>query len=108
MTPTYHLWSPTGDKPWYLYRGKFAAVLHHAFHLGLTDEGREDHTLATSPMQGHVQTLNQDHSPLSSACCFLSLLCSSSNTSYVFFAAAFSSCNFTKAEPSLQASYEGE
>src|ERR1041385_2817600 len=19
LTPTYHLWSPTGDKPWYLY-----------------------------------------------------------------------------------------
>src|ERR1041385_5921381 len=48
LTPTYHLWSPTGDKVWYLYRGKFAAVLHHAFHLGLTNEGREDQTLATS------------------------------------------------------------
>src|ERR1041385_904761 len=41
LTPTYHLRSPTGDKPWYLHRGKLAAVLHHAFHLGLTNEGRE-------------------------------------------------------------------
>src|ERR1041385_7075818 len=28
LTPTYHLWSPTGDKPWYLHRGKTAAALH--------------------------------------------------------------------------------
>src|SRR4051812_7641843 len=41
LKPTYHLRSPTGDKPWYLHRGKFAVVLHHAFHLGLTNEGRE-------------------------------------------------------------------
>src|ERR1041385_8717568 len=28
LTPTYHLWSPAGDKPWYLHRGKTAAALH--------------------------------------------------------------------------------
>src|ERR1041385_5019888 len=49
LTPTYHLWSPTGDKPWYLYRGKFADVLHHAFHLGLTNEGRENHNRQLFP-----------------------------------------------------------
>src|ERR1041385_4508121 len=59
-------------------------------------------------MQGHVQSLNRYYSPLSSACCFFSLLFSSSSASYAFFAAAFSSCNFTKAEPSLQVSYEGK
>src|ERR1041385_4832015 len=41
MTPTYHIRSPTGDKPWYPHRGKLTAKLHHAFHLGLTNEGRE-------------------------------------------------------------------
>src|ERR1041385_7340955 len=53
LTPTYHLWSPTGDKPWYLYQGKFAAVLHHAFHLGLSNEGRENYTRQLS---GHHLT----------------------------------------------------
>src|ERR1041385_1874270 len=41
LTPTYHIRSPTGDKPWYLHRGKPTAKLHHAFHFGLTNEGRE-------------------------------------------------------------------
>src|ERR1041385_2298023 len=41
LTPTYHVRSPTGDKPWYLHRGKLTAKPHHAFHLGLTNEGRE-------------------------------------------------------------------
>ena len=41
MTPTYHLWSPAGDKPWYLHRGKTAAALHLNLTLGETNEGRE-------------------------------------------------------------------
>src|ERR1041385_4913927 len=41
LKPTYHIWSPMGDKPWYLHRGKLTSKLHHAFHLGLTNEGRE-------------------------------------------------------------------
>src|ERR1041385_3853314 len=47
LTPTYHIWSPTGDKPWYLHRGKLAAALHHTFHLGFTNEGREAMKRAT-------------------------------------------------------------
>src|SRR4051812_4315015 len=49
---------------------------------------------------------NQESLPLSSACCFFSLLCSSSSASYALLAAVFSSCNFMKADPSLHASYE--
>src|ERR1041385_3600473 len=41
LTPTYHLQSPTGDKPWYLHRGKLAAALHLNLPLGVTNEGRE-------------------------------------------------------------------
>src|SRR4051812_14782149 len=41
LTPTYHLWSPTGDKPWYLHQGKLAAALHLYLPLGVTNEGRE-------------------------------------------------------------------
>src|ERR1041385_4525531 len=41
LTPTYHLWSPAGDKPWYLHRGKTAAALHLNLTLGETNEGRE-------------------------------------------------------------------
>src|ERR1041385_7925870 len=41
LTPTYHLWSPAGDKPWYLYRGKAAVALHLNLTLGETNEGRE-------------------------------------------------------------------
>ena len=33
--------SPTGDKPWYLFRGKFAAILHLNLLLWVTNEGRE-------------------------------------------------------------------
>src|ERR1041385_1955083 len=48
----------------------------------------------------------QELLPLSSACCFFSLLCYSSSASYALLVATLSSCNFTKAEPSLHASYE--
>src|ERR1041385_4356633 len=53
---------------------------------------------------GSLET--QELLPLSSACCFFSLLCSSSNASYALLVATPSSCNFTKADPSLHASYE--
>src|ERR1041385_3023822 len=48
---------------------------------------------------GSLET--QEFLPLSSACCFFSLLCSSSSVSYALLAAVLSSCNFTKADPSL-------
>src|SRR4051812_43111905 len=41
VTPTCISVSPTGDKPWYLCRGKFAAILHLNLPLGVTNEGRE-------------------------------------------------------------------
>src|ERR1041385_3461581 len=50
LTPTYHCRSPTGSilNLGVFTKGNLVAVLHHAFHLGLTNEGREGHTLATS------------------------------------------------------------
>src|SRR3954463_16531826 len=38
VTPTCISVSPTGDKPWYLCRGKFAAIYMQTFHFGLTSE----------------------------------------------------------------------
>src|ERR1041385_7695289 len=53
---------------------------------------------------GSLET--QELLPLSSACCFFSLLWSSSSASYTLLVATLSPCNFTKADPSLHASYE--
>src|ERR1041385_7789479 len=53
---------------------------------------------------GSLET--QELLPLSSACCFFSLFCSSRSASYALLVATPSSCNFTKADPSLHASYE--
>src|ERR1041385_2693615 len=34
LSPSCRCRSPTGDKPWYLYRGKFAVVYISTFHFG--------------------------------------------------------------------------
>src|SRR3954463_15550193 len=50
LTPTYHLWSPTGDKPWYLHRGKTVAALHlKPSTWGNQRRARSHHVPASSP-----------------------------------------------------------
>src|SRR3954463_11245031 len=50
VTPTCISASPTGYKPWYLHRGKFAAMLHLNLPLGVINEGPE----AIKPISGAV------------------------------------------------------
>ena len=46
--------SPTGDKPWYLRQGKFAAMLHHYLPLGVTNEERIINSRAIKQISGAV------------------------------------------------------
>src|ERR1041385_3018595 len=53
LTPTYHLWSPAGDKPWYLHRGKTAAALHlKPFTWGNQRRARSHQASFLAPLPG--------------------------------------------------------
>src|ERR1041385_5409220 len=74
LTPTYHLWSPAGDKPWYLHRGKTAAALHLNLTLGETNEGTRSHQESfLAPLPGTPSAkIGELHTTL--YLCFLVLL----------------------------------
>ena len=46
--------SPTGDKPWYLCRGKLPLHYISTFHFGLTNEGREVYLSCIKAISGAV------------------------------------------------------
>src|ERR1041384_3866046 len=62
VTPFCIYVSPTGDKPWYLHRGKLATIYISNLPLGVTNEGREaiahgeDPIYKVSPPSTHVAT----------------------------------------------------
>src|ERR1041384_6793192 len=74
LTPTYHLWSPAGDKPWYLHRGKTDAALHLNLPLGVTNEGARSHQASfLAPLSGTPSAkIGELHNTL--YLCFLVLL----------------------------------
>src|ERR1041385_3506535 len=73
LTPTYHIWSPTGDKPWYLTEGNLLLRYITPSTWGLPTKGEKPSSEFLAPLPGTPSAkIGELHTTL--YLCFLVLL----------------------------------